>query len=410
MSKLALHGGTPVLDEPLPQWPLRDEREEQAVLRVVRSGQWQYGTGDEGTAFEQEFAAWLGAPHAIATINGTETMTLALKAAGIGPGDEVIMPTLTFIACPLAVLNAGAVPVLCDIDPATLTMAPDAVSAEVTTRTKAILAVSLYGIPPDMDALGDLAARRALVLLEDVAQAQGTQWRGRNVGTIGDFGSFSFQTAKAMMSGDGGMVTCQDRAAADLVRAYREFGSPRPEYAHHEAVVGGNYRLSEFQSAIGRVQLKRVLGELGRKAGNVAAMAAGLADLEGLQVLRPDPRVTRVNYVGATLLYRRERMMGVPRDVFLSALQAEGVSFSIGYSTLLHEQPLLDPDRLRRRDHDRFLGRPVDYRAGAFPNACRCRDSVTIRMSQQWVMGEESFTAKVIEAIRKVVGRLDDLR
>lgn len=409
MAKLALNGGPKAMTRPLPTWPVRDEREEEAVLRVVRSGQWQYGVGSEGTAFEAEFAAWIGSPEAVVTTNGTETMTLALKAAGIGPGDEVVMPTLTFIACPLAVLDAGAIPVLCDIDPRTLTMDPAAVEAALTPRTAAIMAVSLYGIPPDMDALGQLAGRRALMMLEDVAQAQGTQWRGRNVGTIGDFGSFSFQTAKAMISGDGGVVTCRDSAAADLVRAYRQFGLPRAEYRHTEAVIGGNARISEFQAAILRVQLQRVEQLLELKAANVARLEAALADIEGLTVLRPDERVTRVNFVGATLVYEAQKMKNIPRDRFLSALQAEGVGFTIGYQTLLHEQPLLDRRQLRERDHARFLGREIDYPTQPFPNAQRCRDESTIRMAQQWVSGDEAFTDELIGAVRKVAGNLGEL-
>ena len=232
MSELALHGGSPVRTDPPPQWPLHDDREVEAVTRVAKSGKWQYGLGKEGTELEEQFAEWIGSDYAISTINGTETMTLSLKAAGVGPGDEVIMPTTTFIACPLSVLLAGAVVIPVDIDPSNLSIDPAAVEAALTPQTKAIMPVHLAGIPADLDAIIDIADRHELIVLEDTAQAQGSEWKGKKVGTIGHFGSYSFQTAKTMVSGDGGIITTNDKSLNDLCRSYRQFGLTQKDGDH----------------------------------------------------------------------------------------------------------------------------------------------------------------------------------
>lgn len=158
MSKLALFGGDPVRKKPPPRWPIFDEKEAEAAARVARSGHWQYGRGSEGEELEAMFSEWTGATYAVSTINGTETMTLALKAAGIGPGDEVIMPTFTFVACPLSVLLAGAVPVPVDIDPANSSICPEATRAAITDRTRALMPVHLHGVLADMDAMMAIAS------------------------------------------------------------------------------------------------------------------------------------------------------------------------------------------------------------------------------------------------------------
>ncbi|MFO7948236.1 MAG: DegT/DnrJ/EryC1/StrS aminotransferase family protein, partial [Armatimonadota bacterium] len=227
MSELALHGGKPVRTEgPTASWPVVGDLEIQRLTDVIDSGDLLYGRGEQGVKFEQELAEWMGAEYAIGTINGTETMALALKAAGIGPGDEVIMPAMTFIACPQSVLLANAIPVLVDLTAHNVALDPELVEAAITDNTKAIMAVDLYGVAADMDTIMDIADRHDLFLLEDCAQAQGTEWRGKKLGTLGDAGSLSFHTAKCITSGDGGAVVTDSKELRDLMQSYRQFGQP----------------------------------------------------------------------------------------------------------------------------------------------------------------------------------------
>ena len=411
MSKLALHGGESIRKAPVAEWPIHDDREAEAAARVARSGKWQYGVGTEGTDLEAEFAEWIGAKHAISTINGTETMTIALKAAGVGPGDEVIMPTTTFVACPLSVLLAGAVPVPVDIDPANVGIDPKATEAAVTDRTRALMPVHLGGIPADIDAVMDIAQRHDLIVLEDTAQAQGSEWKGKKVGTIGHFGSYSFQTAKTMVSGDGGMISTNDSALADLCRSYRQFGSPQKEAAHTFTVTGGNYRMSEFVAAVLRVQLSRVHELIDRRTASAEYLNKRLGDIPGIHPAALDERVTRCSYLSYTMHYDAEELDGVHRDTFLKALRAEGITVRTGYTTLVHEMALCNGENLRSEDLRRFTGRNIQAaKEGSFPNADDARLNTTMRMGQNYLLGEQDVLDDVVRAVHKVVENIGEVR
>ena len=411
MSELALHGGSPVRTDPPPQWPLHDDREVEAVTRVAKSGKWQYGLGKEGTELEEQFAEWIGSDYAISTINGTETMTLSLKAAGVGPGDEVIMPTTTFIACPLSVLLAGAVVIPVDIDPSNLSIDPAAVEAALTTQTKAIMPVHLAGIPADLDAIIDIANRHELMVLEDTAQAQGSEWKGKKVGTIGHFGSYSFQTSKTMVSGDGGIITTNDKSLNDLCRSYRQFGLPQKDGDHACGVAGGNYRISEFVAAVLKVQLSRVDELIDRRTENARTLTRKLGDVPGLHPFTLDERITRCSYLSYSIRYESEELEGVHRDTFLKALATEGISMRTGYTTLVHEMPLCNGENLRPEDLKRFSGRNIDAATnGHYPNAEHARDNTTIWAVQNWLLGDMDVTEDVVRAVYKVVENIGSLK
>lgn len=404
-------GGEPVRKAPPPEWPIYDEEEVAAATRVAESGKWQYGRGKEGEELEAQFAEWIGAAHAISTINGTETMTLALKAAGIGPGDEVIMPTSTFVACPLSVLLAGAVPVPVDIDPGNLSICPRATEAAVTDRTRALMPVHLYGIPADMDATMAIGEAHGLMVLEDAAQAQGSEWRGKKSGTIGHFGSYSFQTDKTMVAGDGGMITTDDKAMADLCRSYRQFGSPQAGAEHEYTVTGGNYRMSEFVAAILKVQLSRVDDLIDRRTASAEFLNQRLGEVPGLHPLVLDERISRCSYLGYSLRYEAEELDGVHRDIFLKALHAEGVPMATGYKALVHEMPLCNGENLRQEDLRRFTGRNVAVaKGGDFPNAEHTRSHSTVRMKQNWLLGDREVAEDVVRAVYKVVEQIGALK
>jgi perosamine synthetase len=229
--------------------------EEQNVLEAVRSG-WVSSLGKFVTQFEQEFAAFCGAAHGVATSNGTTALHLALVAAGIGAGDEVIVPSLTFVATVAAVRHAGATPVFVDSDPVIGTMDPAAVERAFTPATRAIIPVHLFGHPADMDPIRELARSRGVFVLEDAAESHGARYRGRRVGGLGDASCFSFYGNKVMTTGEGGMVVTNDLRLVERLRFLRDHAmDPKRRYWHPE--VGFNYRLTNPQAALGVAQLSR---------------------------------------------------------------------------------------------------------------------------------------------------------
>lgn len=293
-------------------------REEEYVLDCVRSS-WISSKGQYVVRFEAKFAEFTGAAHASAICNGTAALHVALLAAGIGPGDEVIVPTLTYIASVNAITYTGAKPVLVDSLPDTWQMDPTDVARKITPRTKALLPVHLYGHPCDMEALAGIARRHQLVIVEDCAEAIGTLYRGRHVGTFGQVGVFSFYGNKTITTGEGGMVVTND--AALLERAYRLKGqglAPQREYWHN--VVGYNYRMTNVCGAIGLAQLERADSLVARKRDLAARYRHALSGLPVAMHAESEQGVH--SYWMVSILVEHARHRGPLRD-FLAAKGVE---------------------------------------------------------------------------------------
>jgi len=269
IDKLAINGGTPVSTESFPPWPWFNEEIIQAAMEPLRSGRVNYWTGELGMKFEQAFAEWCGAKYGISTSSGTSALHVALAGLGIGPGDEVIVPSYTFIASSFAVCQAGAVPVFADVEPQGHTIWAKDIESKISEKTKAIICVHLYGEVCDMDAIMDVAHRHNLKVVEDCAQAHGATYKGRKVGSIGDCNAFSFCQSKTFTTGgEGGCVTTNDEDIAWTCRSFRDHGYDVQErlrlleleqklfYVHR--MVGWNYRMTEMQSAIGLKELERL--------------------------------------------------------------------------------------------------------------------------------------------------------
>jgi len=264
---LALHGGTPVRTSPLPTWPVFAEDEIAAVAQVMRSGRVNYSTGEQGRAFELEFAHACGTNHAVAVANGTLALELALRCLGIRPGDHVVTSSRAFVACGSCIVMLGAIPIFADVDRNTQNMTVDTIRAVLTPETRAIIAVHLGGHPCDMDSLVQLAEERNLRLIEDCAQAQGATYRGRPVGSFGHAATFSFCNDKLISTmGEGGMLTTNLREVWERAAAFRDQGakpqlSPQSSNGNgfrwvHDS-IGTNWRMTEAQAAVGRIQLKK---------------------------------------------------------------------------------------------------------------------------------------------------------
>jgi dTDP-4-amino-4,6-dideoxygalactose transaminase len=312
-----------------------------AISRVLESC--QFVLGSEVAAFEQNFAGYCGTSECIALNSGTSALHLALLAAGIGPGDEVITVPFTFVASVAAVLYAGARPVLIDIDPRSFTMDPAAIEAAITPQTKAILPVHLYGQPADMDPIMDIARRHGLIVVEDAAQAHGAKSKGRPVGSIGDIGCFSFYPGKNLGAyGEGGAVTTNDPEYAHTIRMLRDWGQDRK---YHHVLRGYNYRMEGFQGAVLGVKLRHLdqWTEARRKIVRQYNDLLAHSDVE-----------TPVEMPWAQHVYHVYTVLSADRDGLQAALTAEGIQTGIHYPVPVHMQPAYAD---------------LGYGPGAFPHA-----------------------------------------
>lgn len=360
---LALLGGKPIRTRPFPDWPVVGSEEEAAVLRALRSGKWGKLDGAEVATFERDFAEFQGAAHGIAVANGTVSLQIALMAAGIKAGDEVIVPPYTFLATATAVIMANATPVFADIELETLNIAPAAVEAALTERTKAIIPVHFGGVPADMDALMALAQHHNLVVIEDAAHAHGAEYKGRRVGGIGHLGSFSFQSSKNLTSGEGGFITTNDPELAARCRSIHNCGR-RPNHAWYEHfAISSNFRLGELQGALLNAQLRRLPAQVQRRLENGLYLVEQLAQLPGIQPQRITPDVTRPAF--HLFCFRIDaQQLGIARHAFLKALAAEGIPCFGGYPFPLYRQPLF-----LERAFGPYTGcRGVDYASTVCPN------------------------------------------
>ncbi|MFM7718544.1 MAG: DegT/DnrJ/EryC1/StrS family aminotransferase [Actinomycetota bacterium] len=335
MAELALNGGTPVRSTDYPEWPAHDDRDVEAVTRVVRSGRWGGfpEPGPEAACFEEGFARYQGANHGILMVNGTVTMEVALKALGIGWGDEVIVPALTFSATAYAPIAAGALPVFVDVTPDTWTIDCDQVEAAITPRTRAIMPVHLGHQMADMDRIMAIARKHSLAVVEDCAHAHGQRWNDLGAGCIGDFGSFSHQSSKIMTAGEGGSLLTNDEALARRAHSIIDCGRPKDE-AEKDYSFGANYRLGEFQAALLSVALERFPEQQAQRAEAGKRFEAEAAKVPGVRLMPADGRITRWSFYRYIVAVEPDAFAGRTHDVVCDALNAEGVGAWVGYEPM----------------------------------------------------------------------------
>jgi dTDP-4-amino-4,6-dideoxygalactose transaminase len=412
--QLAIFGGPAARQRPIPTWPVFDQAEEKALIEVLRSGQWwsgnlSYHAAADGEclsramAFERAFADFHGAKYALACASGTAALELALKAAGIGPGDEVIVPPYSFLATASAPLLIGAIPVFCDIEPETFNLDPVRLEEAITPRTKAVIPVHFAGLPADMDRILAVARKNDLFVLEDAAHGHGGSSRGRALGTLGDAGIFSFQASKNMTAGEGGLILTDRPEIAELSNSYLWAGrnAGRPWYEHFR--LGWNYRITEFQAAILIEQLKRLPAQAERRMGNGLRLTQGLRRIPGIRPLSIPDWVTR--HAFHLFIFRFDAAaFGVSREQFLEWLTAEGVPCSSGYSQPLYRNPLFAENQFHGNGQPLTPpGRHIDYLAYAekCPVAERaCAEAVWIE--HRVLLGEPEEMDEIVHAIEKI--------
>ncbi|MEM0464671.1 DegT/DnrJ/EryC1/StrS aminotransferase family protein [Pyrobaculum sp.] len=403
---LAINGGKPVRETPIVARPaVYSEEVLQAIADVLKSGILTAQHGKWVKAFENELASYLGVRHAMAVANGTVALHTALKALGVGPGDEVVTTPFTFAASATAVLHANAVPVFADIDRETLNLDPASVEEAITDRTKAIVVVHLAGMPAEMDQFLKLADRYGVKIVEDTAQALGAEYRWRRVGSIGHVSTFSFYATKHITSGEGGAVATDVAAYAErakLIRAHGEVG----KYSYE--LLGYNYRMTEIQGVLAYYQLKQLPEMQKRRDAYVKVLLEELLPLEGdlITVPRPKPYVKHSWHLVQILLAIEK--LTKPRDFVVEALRAEGIgNVFVAYPTPLYKTPLFQ----KREGHGLgcpwtcpYYKRKVEYKP--LPNAEWAAERVVSLLVMPNLTEQDAIdTAKAIKKVLSEVKR-----
>jgi len=408
--KLALDGGAPAVTVSAPRWPIVGELEVAWMEGVVRSGQWSW-MGPHESAFCREFAHFIGAKHAICMANGTVTLQVALQAVGVRPGDEVIVPALTWVATAQAALDIGASVVLVDIDPETLCMDPRAFQKAITKRTKAVIPVHLYGCMCDMDAILEIARKHGIKVVEDVAHQHGSRWRNIGAGALGDIGSFSFQQSKVLTSGEGGAVTTNDDGIYQTAFAIKHVGF-LPDLATPAGLYGHNYRLTEMQAVLLRGGLRRLPDQTRIREENVQYLREKLSRIGGpLRIARRDSRVTRQAYYALTMVYDPKEAGGLERDGYLAALNAEGFHAGRTYSPV-YRMPLMNLYHPTSPVPYRDPKVTQDYSSLAkkMPHTERAVNETAVTWSHANLLGSREYLDQIVEAVRKVNDNLGRVR
>jgi dTDP-4-amino-4,6-dideoxygalactose transaminase len=384
-SELALHGGEKTAREPFPPWPLFSERTLTDILEPLKTGRVASWSGPRCAEFEARWASWAGAPYAVSCSSCTAALHMALLALGVEPGDEVIVPSHTFASTSLAVVHAGAVPVFCDVS-SDQTMAPRAMETLVTPRTRALIAVHLYGIVCDMERITQAARRFRIAVIEDCAQCAGGEFAGKKAGALADAGCFSFSQGKHVSSGgEGGMVVTSDEQVARACRSLRDYGREQEGQARAAHVrVGFNYRLTEMQAKVGLNELSRLdTWNLQMRRGFAKIYDHAFSQLYGVLALPLNTPERRNAYWKYPLQLDLQKF-AVGIEEILSALGAEGVPDAGSPWPQSYDEPVF-----------------AEYSARRCPNAEAIRErTVVMPLPPTW---EKSHVETCAAAVKKVL-------
>src|SRR5262249_3013373 len=390
-------------------WPIFDERERAQLEEVLTSTTWGGfpSPNRKAAEFARRFADFQGARYAIPTSSGTSAVETALKALGVGAGDEVIVPAITFAATAYAAVASLARPVFADVNSSNACIDPNSVRRLINHRTKAIIPVHYGSSIADLDALEAIAREHSIAIIEDCAHVPGAQWRGRGVGTWGGLGCFSFQTTKPMTSGEGGMITTNDPEVEQRCQSLINCGRRRPDDRFEGALLGANYRMTEWQCGVLIAQLDRLPEQISRKSANAQRLRDGLHLIEGLHALELDSRVTR-EVIYAFIFKIDEGAFGVSRNRFVRAMRAEGIPCGVGNDPV-YRSALFPTDAPAYRvvcelAGDRTPG-PPDC-----PNAERLFEHEMVALPHEILLGNQRDIDDIIAAAQKIALNAKELR
>jgi dTDP-4-amino-4,6-dideoxygalactose transaminase len=418
--KLAIEGGKPVRKNILPFVPEEadvTEEEINAIMEVLKTKRLSQLTSEKTHEFEEAFAKYYGVKYAIAVNSGTTALHVALAAAGVGPKSDVILPPYTFMATANAILHQTAVPNFADVNLKTYNLDPEDFEKRITPKTKAVIPVHMLGQPADMDPIMEIAEKHNLSVVEDCAQANGAEYKGKKVGTFGDFGCFSFYLNKHMTTaGEGGMIITGDEKLAKKARSIanhcRVEVSPYPDVPAHNVYwgIGYNYRMTALQAAMGIVQLRRLDGFIKKRIKNAEYLTKHLKDVHGIKTPFVSKDVKHVYWAYGALVIEEE--LGVSRDKFAKALLGEGIRAE-GYCPI----PVHLQDVFKNKTgyggttfpfENSLYGQPLSYQKGICPKAEKL-SSQDLLLPVYHMLTERDLD-DIVTAIKKVVTNVDKLK
>src|SRR5579862_2466897 len=408
-STLAILGGTPLRTRPFPVWPVFDARERAQLEDVLTSQSWGgYPSPNRKAAeFVAAFAEYQGARFAIPTTSGTSALEVALKALGVGAGDEVIVPAITFAATPYAAVACMARPIFADVSAADACIDPDSVKRLITRRTMAIMPVHYGASIADLDALTEISRAHSIPLVEDCAHLPGAQFRDRGVGTHGAIGCFSFQSSKPMTAGEGGMITTDDPELEQRCQSLVNCGRRRPGDTFEGPLMGANYRMTEWQCGILLAQLARLLEQIERKSHAAARLREGLGAIKGLTAAARDPRVTR-EVIYTFVFFVDESALGLSRNLFVRAIRAEGIPAGVGNDPV-YRSALFPRESAAYRKACELAGASPDGLTIDCPVAERLFERAMVSIPHQCLLGDDRDVDDIIAAAAKVAANAREL-
>lgn len=409
MPKLAVLGGLKLRTKPFTKWPIYSNKEIKNIIKVIKSKNWG-GYPEPNTLakeFAKKFAKYHTAKFGVCAVNGSITLEIALRAAEIKSGDEVIVPAYTWVATGAAPININAITIFADICEDTFTIDPLSVKKLITKKTRAIICVHLGMNICDLDELKKIALKHNLILIEDCAHAHGGVWKNKGVGSVGDFGSFSFQTSKLMTAGEGGIVITSNEEYAEKLHSLVNCGRPSETDKFKNRLYGYNYRITEFQTAILLAQLSRLKSQTEKREKAIKYFEEKLKKIEGITLLKRDNRITKRGAYMYIFKYQEEYFENVSRDAFVFALNAEGIPAEGLFYEPVYESPLFIIDEEK---HPVLKANKINYKNVHCPVTERAAYKQSVWIPHQVFLGSNKDIDDLISAIIKIKENIKELK
>ncbi|MCM8767360.1 MAG: DegT/DnrJ/EryC1/StrS family aminotransferase [Candidatus Omnitrophica bacterium] len=410
MGKLAINGGKKVIEEDnfWVKWPKIEDIDKKSVLKVLEKGNLcRLYKGSWSEIFEKKWAKFTDTKYCIATSNGTVSLQLALRTLGVKTGDKVITTPVTFIATASSISELGAIPVFVDIDFNTGQISSEAIEENIDENTKGVIGVHYGGYPFDIDKVRKICKKHKLFLIEDAAHSHGTKWKGKHVGGFGDFGSFSFQESKSLQSGEGGAVITNSKKLYQQALLIHNIGRiiGKPGYYHY--ILSSNYRLPELCAGLLLSQLTKLKKQTKIKEKNADWLKENLKQL-GIEPLPYDKRITQRGYYFIVFKFNKEFFGGISRDIFLKAINAEGIPFGKGYGYPLYKNPAFTKKSLSKIYPENILKILPNYENLYLENSEKFCE-IQLTLSHRVLLSEKEKLQKIIEAVAKISENIDEL-
>lgn len=378
----------------IPSWPYADEEDQIAVSEVLKTSDWWRNTGTQVKLFENEFAEYQDCKKGISAVNGTIAIEIALKAFGIGKGDEVIVPAFTFYSTVSAVLSVHAIPVLVDVLEDTFCIDPEQIRKAVTNKTKVIIAVHIAGHVADMEEINDIAKVHGIKVIEDAAHAHGAIWRGKKAGSLGDCSTFSFQNAKLLTAGEGGMILSRNEDFLETAFLETNCGRKEGDTTYQHVLIGTNARMAELLGAVLRVQLKRLEEQVQKRIENYQYLSELLAAAPGIKLQAIKEDMTRHSHYMIMFYYDKDEFYGASREEFIQYIRAAGIPVNRAYESL-HRLPIFQ--KLDKSKY-RIAGRHNGDEASPCCQSEKISENV-VCFGHQILLGEKKLMSDIVSCI-----------